>query len=181
MTIHTVVLPNMQFCSTHEKNCSLPFELDSQLTHSSNALTKLSLSCIRRHVSSFTFWAKPCPADWERWGGLEASLTTADLPAPLQGKISYQTATALCPAVWGLCQGFLLKCTGVHQTVGGKQTWREEAWNLSLSLELSHVAQKAWMSSVKALIKEHFQAQQVSCVLWPNEGSVSMDTAPIEG
>lgn len=95
--------------------------------------------------------------------GFEARLTTTDLPAPLQAKISYQAATALCPAVWGLCQGFLQKCTGVHRPVGGKGRWRWEAGGEAFgpSLALSCFPQTDWTSSVKDLIKDHFQAPWV--------------------
>lgn len=153
----------MLFCFALERTCFLPFALDSlllMLVHWSDTQTELGLSCT--HVACVWLYtvSKVLPCSLTAPGGLGAGLKTADLPAPLQGKISYQAAAALCPAVWGLCQGFLHKCTGVHQAVGGKRRWR---WGEAFgpSSVLWHVPQKDWTSSVKALIKDHFQVPQV--------------------
>lgn len=117
-----------------------------------------------QHVFESALWARTCSAVLQRRGGLGAGLMTADPPAPLQGKISYQAAAALCPAVWGLCQGFLHKCTGVHQAVGGQRGVvggrMGELKPPGPSSAPSPALWQDWTSSVKALIKDHFQAPQ---------------------
>lgn len=129
------------------------------LVHRSDAQTELGLSCTHAACVCLNTVSKVLPCGLRAPGGLGAGLTTADLPAPLQGKISYQAAAALCPAVWGLCQGFLHKCTGVHQAVGGKRRRRwGEAFGPSSALSL--VSKKDWTSSVRTLIKDHFQGPQ---------------------
>lgn len=69
------------------------------LVHSSGAQTELGLSCMHAACVWLYTVSKVLPCSLTAPGGLGAGLTTADLPAPLQGKISYQAAAALCPAV----------------------------------------------------------------------------------
>ena len=136
--------------------------------------------------------SKVLPSSLSAPGGLRAGLTTADLPAPLQEKISYQAAAALSPAVWGLCQGFLHKCNGVHQAVGGKQSWRREGGGggggggeaFGPSSPLSHVPKKTGRHLSKLSSKITFKPPKwgtLSCVLWPNGGSVAIDIAVSKG
>lgn len=165
------------------KRLALPFALDSQLAHAW-ALKRSSIhaACVWVYTVS-----KVLPCSLTAPGGWGAGLTTADLLAPLQGKISYQAAAALCPAVWGLCQGFLNKCTGVHQAAGGKQRWR---WERGEVKPLGHPQcchtspKKTGRHLSKPSSKITFKPPKwdtLSCVLWPNGGSVAMDTAASKG
>ncbi len=180
----------MLLCCALERTCSLSFALDSpllMLVHWSDAQTELSLSCT--HVACVWLYtvSKVLSCSLTAPGGLGAGLTTADLPAPLQGKISYQAAAALCPAVWGLCQGFLHKCTGVHQAVGGQTEVEVEGGGVK---PLGHpqscdtFPKKTGRHLSKPSSKITFKPPKwdaLSCVLWPNGGSVAMDTAASKG
>lgn len=84
-----------------------------------DAQTELGFSCM--HAACFGLYAVNKVLSCSLTGpvGLGAGLMTADLPAPLQA------AAALCPAVWGLCQGFLHRCArGSQSSWGAKWRWR---------------------------------------------------------
>lgn len=143
-------------------------------------LVTLDSTCVWVYAVS-----KVLPCSLTMPGGLRTGLTTADLPASLQGKISYQAAAALCPAVWGLCQGFLQKCNGVHQAAGGKRRWRRQRerakplggvvtrFPKNTGRHLSELSSKITFKPPKC--------DTLSCMLWLNGGSVAMDTAASKG
>lgn len=109
------------------------------------------------HVFSFILWVKSCPAFSQCRRDQEPAWR------PLTCLLLYEARSAIRPLLLcgllfeGCFRDSSIGALGFTEQLGGK---RRRRWGEASgpSPELSRVSQEDWTSSVKALIKDHFQA-----------------------